>query len=119
MVVSVVTIAFAGLIGWALTRSITSPLSGALQVARRVAEGELSFGREVTGKDEISELLLALKNMTASLAHIVIDVRNGTETISLASREIASGNADLSSRTEAQAGAIEEPLRLWNRSPSW
>ncbi len=108
LAVSVVTVAFAGLIGWVLTRSITAPLSDALQVARRVAAGELSFGREVSGNDEISELLLALKNMTASLADIVIDVRNGTETIGLASREIASGNADLSSRTEAQAGAIEE-----------
>jgi methyl-accepting chemotaxis protein len=35
-------------------------------------------------------------------------VRRGTETITVASGEIASGNADLSSRTESQAGSLEE-----------
>jgi methyl-accepting chemotaxis protein len=35
-------------------------------------------------------------------------VRTGTDTITVASREIASGNADLSARTETQASSLEE-----------
>jgi methyl-accepting chemotaxis protein len=91
-----------------ITRSITAPLSGAVQVAQKVATGELTSQVVVEGKDETSELLQALKDMNESLAKTVGDVRNGTELISTASQEIASGNADLSARTESQASSLEE-----------
>ncbi|MDO9219681.1 MAG: methyl-accepting chemotaxis protein, partial [Thiobacillus sp.] len=53
-------------------------------------------------------LMQAMQAMNSSLANIVSQVRTGTETISVASRQIASGNADLSSRTEQQASSLEE-----------
>ncbi|NGZ85652.1 methyl-accepting chemotaxis protein [Duganella aceris] len=91
-----------------ITRSITLPLAGAVAVAQKVAAGELTSQVTVEGKDETSELLQALKDMNESLAKTVGDVRNGTELISTASQEIASGNADLSARTESQASSLEE-----------
>jgi methyl-accepting chemotaxis protein len=91
-----------------ITRSITVPLSGAVEVAQKVATGELTSQVQVEGRDETSELLQALKDMNESLAKTVGDVRNGTELISTASQEIASGNADLSARTESQASSLEE-----------
>src|SRR5471030_3081437 len=91
-----------------ITRSITVPLAGALDVAQKVAGGELTCQVYIEGKDETSALLQALKDMNDSLAKTVGDVRAGTETITVASQEIASGNADLSSRTEAQASSLEE-----------
>ncbi|WEF33778.1 methyl-accepting chemotaxis protein [Pseudoduganella chitinolytica] len=90
------------------TRSITVPLAGAVKVAQRVAAGELTSQVRVEGKDETSELLQALKDMNDSLVRTVGQVRSGTETITQASREIATGNADLSARTEAQASSLEE-----------
>ncbi|MES2072433.1 MAG: methyl-accepting chemotaxis protein [Pseudomonadota bacterium] len=91
-----------------LTRSITAPLRDALTIAKRVASGELTFREAITGQDEISELLNALKDMNDSLHRIVSEVRLGTDAIATASGEISVGNADLSSRTETQAGALEE-----------
>ncbi|OEZ97369.1 methyl-accepting chemotaxis protein [Duganella sp. HH101] len=91
-----------------ITRSITGPLAGAVEVAQKVAAGELTSQVYVEGKDETSELLQALKDMNDSLAKTVGDVRTGTELISTASQEIASGNADLSARTESQASSLEE-----------
>ena len=91
-----------------ITRSITVPLSGAVAVAQKVAAGELTSQVVVEGKDETSELLQALKDMNDSLAKTVGDVRAGTEMISTASQEIASGNADLSARTESQASSLEQ-----------
>ena len=91
-----------------ITRSIVRPLHGALEVARKVAGGELTSRVEVEGRDETSELLQALKDMNESLSRTVGEVRAGTETITTASQEIATGNADLSSRTEAQASSLEE-----------
>jgi methyl-accepting chemotaxis protein len=49
-----------------------------------------------------------MKSMRDNLAKIVGDVRGATATISHASDEIASGNLDLSARTEQQAGSLEE-----------
>jgi methyl-accepting chemotaxis protein len=46
--------------------------------------------------------------MRNSLVDIVSQVRRGTETITTASREIAAGNIDLSSRTELQASSLEK-----------
>jgi methyl-accepting chemotaxis protein len=67
----------------------------------------------VEGKDETSELLQALKDMNDSLAKTVGDVRTGTELISTASQEIASGNADLSARTERRPARWKKPRRRW------
>jgi methyl-accepting chemotaxis protein len=91
-----------------ITRSITGPLLGAVAVARTVAAGELTSQVQLEGRDETSELLAALKDMNDSLARTVGDVRSGTETITVAAQEIASGNADLSARTESQASSLEE-----------
>jgi methyl-accepting chemotaxis protein len=91
-----------------ITKSITGPLSGAVGVAQKVAAGELTSQVTVEGKDETSELLLALKDMNDSLVKTVGQVRTSTETITTASQEIATGNADLSARTESQASSLEE-----------
>ena len=98
------------LCAWLITRSITHPLQAAVAVAQRVASGELTSQVEVLGKDEISELLQALKNMNDGLHKIVREVRSGTYAIATASAEIAAGNANLSARTESQAGALEETV---------
>ncbi|MES2901768.1 MAG: methyl-accepting chemotaxis protein [Pseudomonadota bacterium] len=91
-----------------IARSIVVPLHGAVFIAKKVAAGELSSHVEVEGRDETSELLQALKGMNESLARTVGEVRSGTETITLASQEIAAGNAHLSARTEAQASSLEQ-----------
>ncbi|MFS2134521.1 methyl-accepting chemotaxis protein [Duganella sp. Dugasp56] len=95
-------------LAWSITRSITHPINEAVSIAQTVAAGDLTRHIDVEGKDEVSKLLTALKGMTDSLAAIVGEVRSGTETIGTASRQIAVGNQDLSSRTEEQASSLEE-----------
>ncbi|MBC7503063.1 MAG: MCP four helix bundle domain-containing protein [Herminiimonas sp.] len=96
------------LVGLWSTRSITRPLNAAVDVARKVATGDLTTRVLITSRDETGQLLEALKNMNDSLIDTVGQVRASTETIGVASREIAAGNLDLSARTEAQASSIEE-----------
>ena len=98
------------LVTW-LIRGITRPLKQAIGIAKTVAAGDLRSnmdGAEVTRRDEVGELLAALKQMSGNLASIVGRVRAGTDTIATASAEIASGNLNLSSRTEQQASSLEE-----------
>jgi methyl-accepting chemotaxis protein len=98
---------FGALIAWYVTRSITGPLRGAVEVARHVASGDLTTQVVVESQDETGQLLQALKEMNESLAHIVGEVRTGTNTIAIASIGIANGNMDLSSRTEDQASSLQ------------
>ncbi|WP_042300797.1 methyl-accepting chemotaxis protein [Paraburkholderia kururiensis] len=94
--------------GYVITASITRPVNRALSLAEAVAQGDLTHRLEGDSDDEIGRLLGALKRMTENLHGIVARVRKGTETITMASREVASGNMDLSSRTEQQASALEQ-----------
>jgi methyl-accepting chemotaxis protein len=96
------------LVGVLVTHGITRPLTAAVGVARRVAGGDLTTKVEVASDDETGQLLQSLRDMNDSLATTVSQVRAGTETIAVASREIASGNADLSARTESQAGSLQQ-----------
>jgi methyl-accepting chemotaxis protein len=93
-----------------ITRSITRPLHDAVQVATTVAAGDLSSQITTDFNDEPGQLLRALKTMNDNLSLTVGKVRTSADTIGTASREIASGNADLSARTEAQASSIEETV---------
>jgi methyl-accepting chemotaxis protein len=100
--------AIAAAVAWILARNITRPLGTAVELAQRVAAGDLTVRIDTRSRDETGELMAALRDMNAGLAAIVTQVREGTDTIATASREIATGNLDLSARTEQQAGALEE-----------
>jgi methyl-accepting chemotaxis protein len=91
-----------------VARLISAPLARAVEVARRVAEGDLRVDPEVAGKDETAELLRAMNKMSANLQVIVTQVRSGTDTIATASAQISAGTADLAQRTEGQAATLEE-----------
>jgi len=93
---------------WLITRSITGPIQRAVAVAQTVAAGDLTSVIEVHSADETGELLQALREMNAGLVHLVGQVRGSSDVIAAASGQIASGNMDLSVRTEQQAGALEE-----------
>ena len=106
--VALVALTIAAVCAVAITRSIVQPLRQAVSVALTVAAGDLTSVIVVSGKDETSQLLSALKQMNDSLAGIVERVRTSTETIATASGQVAVGSQDLSSRTEEQASSLEE-----------
>jgi methyl-accepting chemotaxis protein len=92
----------------AITRSITQPLGGAVTLARKVADGDLSTQVEARGTDETAQLLRALSDMTQNLRALVGEVAAGAHTVADTSAQIAQGNLDLSQRTEEQASTLEE-----------
>ncbi len=108
MAASAATLLLAAGLGLALTRSITQPLAQAMEATGRLAKGDLVSDIAVEGADEPARLLLAIRDMRDGLATIVSGVREGTHGINHAAAEIASGNADLSSRTESQASALQQ-----------
>ncbi|MEO8342430.1 MAG: methyl-accepting chemotaxis protein, partial [Gallionella sp.] len=95
-------------LGFLFARSIIRPLSNAIEIARHVADGDLTSRIEINSRDETGQLLQALKDMNASLGGIVGEVRLTIDTIITAAQQIAAGNSDLSQRTEEQASSLEE-----------
>jgi len=105
---SLAALALAAACGLLLVRGITAPLNQAIAVANRVAGGDLSVRIEVRGNNELSTLLHALQAMTDSLGRIVLSVRSGSDSIATAAGQIATGNQDLSQRTERQASNLQQ-----------
>ena len=91
-----------------LGRAISRRLEKAVQVADRVARGDLTGSVPVTRGDEIGALFQALNEMNHSLTALVRKVRQGAEEMEGASSQIAAGNEDLAQRNEEQAGSLEE-----------
>jgi methyl-accepting chemotaxis protein len=94
-----------------ITRSVLKQLGGepatAAEAANRVATGDLTV-RVATQPGDDTSLMYAMKTMRDSLVGIVGQVHHSTGAIATAANQIASGNLDLSSRTEEQAASLEQ-----------
>ncbi|HIE5942134.1 TPA: methyl-accepting chemotaxis protein [Burkholderia cepacia] len=106
--ICLIAVAVAACGGLWLTRKITVPIGSAVDVARTVANGDLGSRIHVSGNDETRDLLEALRTMNERLIGIVGRVRDSSNSIAHAVSEIASGNLDLSQRTEEQAASLQE-----------
>lgn len=91
-----------------LLRAIMRPLKQAVHVANEIAGGKLENNIPEDLGGEFGSLLRALGTMDKQIALIVRGIQSSTESVSLASSEIAAGNRDLSARTESQAASLEE-----------
>jgi methyl-accepting chemotaxis protein len=108
---AVLSLVVSVVIAWVNTQLLLKQLGGepayATKIANRIAEGDLSVAVDVNANDKTS-LLFAIAAMRDSLSSIVGQVRQGTNLITTASSEIASGNRDLSLRTEHQSESLEK-----------
>jgi methyl-accepting chemotaxis protein len=91
-----------------LARHMSVPMVQAVQMADRLADGDLTATVRPVGNEETQKLMAALDRMQTHIAGIVRAVQHSAQSVSSASAEIAQGNHDLSARTEQQASALEE-----------
>lgn len=98
-----------------VVRAITVPLRRAVDIARTVAEGDLTLRIEARGDDETARLIRSLAEMSERLRSLIAEVRDGVQSVNLASGEIASGNRDLSARTEKVAFSVQQTAEYMNQ----
>ncbi|HTJ94766.1 MAG TPA: methyl-accepting chemotaxis protein, partial [Pararobbsia sp.] len=91
-----------------LSAALVKPVRHTMEHFERIAAGDLSIDIRGGGRNEMGQLLVALQKMREGLISTVSQVRGSTDAIHLGTNEIASGNIDLSRRTEQQAAALEE-----------
>ncbi|OHV12038.1 hypothetical protein BH688_05065 [Kushneria phosphatilytica] len=94
--------------GVLVTRSIVQPLQATLDLSRQIAAGNLSAELDTKRRDEFGRMMNSLNAMRRGLISIVEDVKQGVDVVTPATADIASGNANLSRRTEEQAAALEQ-----------
>ncbi|CAB5671237.1 methyl-accepting chemotaxis protein [Comamonas aquatica] len=94
--------------GWWITRTVTVPVKQAVHAALQIAEGDLTQDIPRGGRDEMGVLLQELVSMRDKLERVVSHVRTNAQGVLSSSEQIASGNADLSGRTEEQASALQQ-----------
>jgi methyl-accepting chemotaxis protein len=100
-----------------ISRSITKPLGKAVEVANRLAAGDLALIVEVSKntKDETGQMLIAMQNMVSSLREMVsgtVQISSGIASASsqlhATSQQIATGAEEVASQTGTVATASEE-----------
>ena len=87
------------LFAWLLTRSITLPISQALQAAETIAEGNLTQPIRAEGRDEAARLLIAMQTMQNKL-------RDTLQGISGSATQLASAAEELNSVTDESARGL-------------
>jgi len=93
---------------WWLTRSITKPISLALDIANRLAAGEMHVNIAATTRDETGQMLAALKNMADQLTRIISEVRGSVDSITGASEQVSATAQTISQAASEQAASVEE-----------
>jgi len=91
-----------------ITRSITLPLAMGVDVANKLSKGILTDNIDVAGKDEIGNLMAAMKNMVASLKEVVDDVTTASDNVASGSQELSSSSEEMSQGATEQSASAEE-----------
>jgi methyl-accepting chemotaxis protein len=103
------------LLGFFIGRTIKRPLAVGVQVANRLAEGDLTVEVEVTGNDETGKLLAAMKVMAENLRTIIGQVADTSTQVAAAANQlnttaeqIATGAEEVAAQSATVATAGEE-----------
>jgi len=109
-VLGVSMVAVAGAIFVLAQRHVLRPLAAASTVLKEVASGNISFKLERGSIEpiEIHSMLDNLSLMQQRLTHTILAIRSASDSVNLASIEIAQGSLYLSQRTESQASALQQ-----------
>jgi methyl-accepting chemotaxis protein len=89
-------------------RAMLADIGAIATVVGELAAGRLSASAKSEGRDEIAGVSRALDSTIATLNQTLRSVLDSVHSIDTASQEIASGNLDLSARTELQAASLQQ-----------
>lgn len=106
----------AGLIAaWVITRLIVAPLRSVIQVAQRIASGDLSATVEVTRRDEIGQLMHAMQQMGAGLSTIVSGLQAGIEQLASSAQSLSAGTEQTNLEVSSQKEETEQVATAMNQ----
>jgi len=108
MIIAVLSIMISISAGIVITRSITVPVGVGVAVAKKLSEGDLNAEIKVDSKDEIGNLMSAMKVMVDKLRNVVVDVKTASDNVASGSEQLSAGAQQMSQGTTEQAASTEE-----------
>ncbi len=93
---------------WFLSNSIGKPIAEGIEMAEKVAEGDLTVSVKAERKDEVGRLATALNKMTENLNVLISDIIQTSEEIINSSEELNSKALELAKGASQQASSAEE-----------
>lgn len=90
------------------TRAITRPLRQAVDIAERLASGDLSVRVQANGKDETGQLMAAMGHMVERLSEVIGNVGAAATNLSSASEQVRSTSQSLSQGASELAASVDE-----------
>ncbi len=88
--------------------TITKPIKKLVGIIKRLAVGDFATEIKVEGSDEIGLIIAELVKMKESLSYLIHRIHESATAVSHDAKKLASGNQDLSHRTQEQASSLEE-----------
>ncbi|MBD9399204.1 methyl-accepting chemotaxis protein [Pseudomonas sp. PDM11] len=111
LLAALITVALA----WLLTRSIVGPLKRAVQAARHVAEGDLTKGIQVEGRDEVSQLQASLAQMQQRLRETLAEISGSSTQLAAAAEELNAVTDEAGRGLQQQNDEIEQAATAVNQ----
>ncbi len=106
--VGAATIVIASLLFLLFARSISKPITRAVNYAQLIADGDLAQELKVLRRDEVGRLAGALNGMSGKLRDMLVAVQQSANRVASASQEISSGAQSLAESAQSQASTLEE-----------
>ncbi|MBB3915472.1 methyl-accepting chemotaxis protein [Rhizobium fabae] len=106
--VAAVALVIAALTAFWIAGTISKGLNRANTVVREVSEGDLTKMAEITGHDEIGELLGNVNIMIERLRGVVADALSAAENVSSGSQQLSASSEQVSQGATEQAASAEE-----------
>lgn len=103
----VISLAISSRVSVGLLRQLGGEPSYAVEMARRVAEGDLTLN-VIVEKHDTSSVLFAIQSMVATLRDVVVNLRGNVEVLAQSSVDVAESAQGLSGTVSSQASSVEE-----------
>ena len=109
-VTALLVMALAALLLTALVARALRRLQTARDAMEDIASGDGDLTRRLDqlGTDELAQIGSAFNRFIVKIGAMLVEIRCASDMVKVAAQEIASGNLDLSTRTEQQASVLEE-----------
>lgn len=104
----IVGIAIMLLCGWWLTRSVLTPIKSSVQLAKLIADGDLTEQIDQRTNDETGDLIDALNLMCTNLNHMAVGTKSESNDIMQTCDNLEQMAMDMSNTASQQASSIEE-----------
>ncbi|TFY89803.1 methyl-accepting chemotaxis protein [Pseudomonas kairouanensis] len=114
LLATVLALVFGLVAAWAITRQIIIPLNQTLQVAERVASGDLSHNLNSTRQDELGQLQRAMQSMSVGLRELIGGISDGVTQIASAAEQLSAVTEQTSAGVNSQKVETDQVATAMN-----